>query len=491
MPALPVGRRYGSAVWWATTVLLGGIFILSAIAAGVMYRWVAIWGFVVGSAVLLATRLGRGAWVVNPRPWQWLVGVLALAAAARLAAVLLIPYRPAADFLVYHTAGVRMAERWKLAIGNYRCFFPPGQIFSLGVIYALFDNSVKAAQILNVIWATLTVAGVWYVGRTIAGPRVGRTASLIAALLPSTIFACMVLGAEVPQTFWFVLAMCFFVGPLERQGKLWAALACGLSLGIASLIRPTFVLVCFVLGLHMLLSRQNRRRAIFAALLIIAGTAAVVAPWTYRNHRATGGFVLISSNGGGNLYSANNDDAKGDYTDSAWRYVFENSNGDDLKLQRIGRDMALDWIARNPHRFAYLALIKAGRFWYTDVDLTWWALQNTYQCHPDLGTSSELRYWALLITSGFYVALVLACFIAAVRFRSYLWANRGWMVIPVVAAYFMALHMIFESQCKYHYMLPPLLCVLAALAVRPRGATAGPAGPAATTEKPPGETEHD
>ena len=467
-PAAP--RWYAWAIWLMAAAGLLLVLWVNRSAVAIMFTRHGLWGRLIATAAVLTALLRPGGrvWTVSSR--QWLAGVLALAFAVRLACVLTIPYEPKADFKVYHDAGVRMAENWRLAIGCYRCFFPPGQIFSLGVVYALFNNSVKAAQVLNVVWATLTVAGVWYIGRQLAGEAAGRAASLLAALMPSTIFSCMVLGAEVPQNFWFVLGLCFYLAGVSRR-SLWPALACGICLGVASLIRPTFVLVPIALALHMLLSWPRRTKAILTALVILGGLALVVSPWTYRNYRVTGGFILISSNGGGNLYSGNNDETEGRYTDSAWQHVFDNSP-DDLTLQRLGKDLAVNWIRRNPGRFVQLAVNKAAIFWRRDVDMTWWALVQPQIVNPRFSGQ------AMAASDVFYVLCLVACLAGLLRHRRRLWANRPWMVLPVMGMYFTAVHMVFESQAKYHYMLAPLLCVLAAFIVGP--SLIGAAGRAAS-----------
>ncbi|GAG30581.1 unnamed protein product, partial [marine sediment metagenome] len=239
----------------------------------------------------------------------------------------------------------------------YRCFFPPGQVFALGVMYRLFDGSVRAAQMLNVVYATLTVLGVWYIARQWFGQSVARAASLLAAFLPSTIFACMLIGAEVPEAFWLTAALCFHAAIAKRSHKAIGAFACGLCLGIGSLIRPTLVLLPLPIGLHMLLTHRNRRGALISACAVGIGVAATVLPWTYRNYRVTGGFILISSNGGQVLYSANNDDAQGDYTESATDYLYRHAP-DDLTLQNLGTKLACRWIRANPRRFLALGVKK-------------------------------------------------------------------------------------------------------------------------------------
>ncbi len=445
---------------------IGALVLISLIAACVcvaMHGFLWVCGALMVAAVGWFARFRSGEWLMRPSSRSWIVTVVVVAVLVRIACVLLIPYRPSADFRVYHEAGIRMSETWTLNVGAsreaYRCFFPPGGVFSLGVMYALFGKHVLAAQLLNVVYASLTVLGVWFITEKLFGSKCARVASLMAALFPSTIFACMLLGAEVPEAFWLIAALCLYVGPVWNKRWIWAGLVCGLLLGIGSLIRPTYVLLPIPIALHLLLLSENRKKALATAAGILLGTVIVVAPWTYRNYRVTGGFLLISSNAGGNLYSANNPDADGAYTEKAWVYLFENCP-DDLTIDRTGKTLAAQWILRNPHRFAALAAIKFGRFWCSDHEIPWWALEQTHDEHPELGIPKV--WWELTqsASNGFYLACLLVCTGVLWTRREWFIRNTAWMVLPLLFAYFTSVHMVFESQGKYRYMLAPLLCVL-------------------------------
>ncbi len=469
---------YAKTLW---TAMLAGLLLISTIAllfsAG-FYDWTWVLGAAVPVAAVLAMRIGRGRWVLARPAWQWLLAILLLAAALRVTLVLAAPYRPCADFDVYHRAGVHMAETWTLGVPacadtarpSYRCFYPPGQVFALGVMYRLFGTHVWAGQLLNVVWMLISIVGVWYLGCSLFGEWAGRAAALVVALLPSTIFGCLLLGAETPETPWLIGAMCLYVGPMQRSRgrRVWlAALLCGLLLGVGSLIRPTYVLLPVVMGLHMLLSRPGRKRAIALAVLVALGTAAVVLPWTWRNYRVTGGFILISSNGGGNLWSANNPQARGDYTEATWVYLFENAE-DDLSLQRLGKQKAWKWIRRHPRWFARLAVQKFVLFWYSDKEIAWWALEQPHIEHPELGVPPRMRELGESISSGFYAMCLILAAVSLAQDRRAWWRDRRWMVIAVFCAYFTAVHMVFEAQGKYHFMLVPILCVLSVAGWSPK-----------------------
>jgi 4-amino-4-deoxy-L-arabinose transferase-like glycosyltransferase len=489
--ATPSGRsRYNVTVWTACLIIFIAICLITvAVMAYLLWKFRANSRAVVSglegyalSAAFVALVLVVGRVVASPRSrprtGAWMIGLFAASLAIRVACVTYLPYEPAADFKVYHEAGVNMAKHWTLGEeaansvgGSLRCFFPPGQVFTLGVLYRLFDNSVLSAELFNCLLASLTVVGIYLIARRLLGERPGRVAGILAVFLPSTVFGCMVLGAEVPDTFWLVLALWIYLRWVD-SGFAWkGAIACGLCLGIGALIRPTYLLLPIPIGLHMLLSWPGKGRAILAATVMGLSLAAVVAPWTYRNYKVTGGLVVISSNGGGNLWSGNNDATwHGKYTPKTWDWLFKNSRTD-LELQQKGMAKAKEWIATHKARFAQLTLEKFALLWALDNDMAWWALEQPFREHEEKPSYPEPKFnpwwgwWAQAVSTGFYLACFAAAAVGMVWRREELWRRRGWIILAVMFFYFSAIHMVFESQAKYHYMLVPLACVFSALIV--------------------------
>jgi len=237
-----------------------------------------------------------------------------------------------------------------------------------------------------------------------------------------------------------------------------------------------------------------------------------VLPWTIRNYYVTDGFVLISSNSGQVIYSGNCDDATGNYNQRAGEDLVyavgvaceqeqcereaqnlpqKNITGD-VHLVRIGTQWASEWIRQNPRGVLKLTKPKFRFFWQKDQEIAWWVLYEPAIDHPEttkspkwqdlenrvnkiraaLGweppyTQEDLRNLGNGASVGYYVALALAITAGMLRFSSYLIRSRAWMFFPLITAYFTAVHMVFESQGKYHFMLVPLMCIFAALAVSP------------------------
>ena len=460
-------RSYLIAITSVTIVGLTLIFLMAGgESAWTGHYWILPGILLVGAGLRLACGRAGDSGGARLSTRAFLMAVVVFCVAIRLLAVLSLPFTPLDDFQVYHDAGLMMADQWSLGTpGGFRCFLPPGQIFSLGVIYWLFGPHVLAGQLLNIVYAAGTVVAVWYVGQRLFGQRVGRAGAILCSLAPSQIFGCQLLGAEVPGAFWLASALAVYCGTVMRR-KHWlaGALLCGVLIGIGSLIRPTLLLLPIPLGLHMLIcSRGWRRQSLVTAGLIMLGAMLAVGPWTYRNYRVTGEFILISSNGGGNLWNANNDTTDGGYTEWVWGHLFTTASNDH-ELQQIGFDNAKAWIWQHPGHFAQLAVQKFWIFWHNDNDIPWWAIT-----HCGTGLPEWVGPWAMALSSSFYVSVLLAALLSVWRLRRKLWTDGRWMILPVTAMYFTAVHMVFEAQGKYRFLLSPLLCILAGLLVQAIG----------------------
>ncbi len=87
------------------------------------------------------------------------------------------------------------------------------------------------------------------------------------------------------------------------RATLGLAILSGMLLGLAILTRETVLYLLPFMALGLLW--QRGRRGLLTAGVFLLATAAVVTPWTWRNHVVFGAFVPVSTSGGLNLYQGN------------------------------------------------------------------------------------------------------------------------------------------------------------------------------------------
>ena len=195
----------------------------------------------------------------------------------------------------------------------------PGEHFGRAPIYpVLLAGIVRAAGMppdgdaallrsVRIVQAALGGALVWLVawlaGRA-AGPAAAAAAAWLAAVYPPLVWTPAYVWSE---TLFSVLALgCAAVLSLERRTSP-AHAAAGVLAGVAVLTRPA-MLFFLPLAAAWLAWRREWRGAVLFAL----ACALVVLPWTVRNVREYGRFVLVASEGGITFWTGNHPLAVGE-----------------------------------------------------------------------------------------------------------------------------------------------------------------------------------
>ena len=198
-------------------------------------------------------------------------------------------------------------------IQQHPYFRPPGYPFFAAAILAAAHGAWHAPMLAQM---ALGVASVWLalrIGRRWAGAGIGWGWAIGMALTWSFPYF---------EGEWLEPALLVFLG-LSLVGLLafwlddrfgWPGFGAGILMGLYALVRPNaLVLAPFIMFWGLWVARRRKRVRGFAkgAVVFALATAAVLAPAAIRNHRVSGEWVLVSANGGVNLYCGNNPNADG------------------------------------------------------------------------------------------------------------------------------------------------------------------------------------
>ena len=241
--------------------------------------------------------------------WRQGLWVAAIALAARIAILLWSGERfpPADDGTYYQVFAERLSRglgytwAWPDGAVTYAAHYPVGYPALLGLLYRIFGSSPIVAGLANAVIGALGVLGVHRIARAAAPAGPAAVAGLTAALHPSLVFYTPALMTEgVTAALLAILgAVALEVEGRERPRFGWLAL--GLGAGFLVLVRPQALLLVPVLG-GLSRLRAGWRSQAGAALLVTALAFAVVLPWTARNCVRMDRCVLVSANGGWNLF---------------------------------------------------------------------------------------------------------------------------------------------------------------------------------------------
>jgi hypothetical protein len=399
-------------------------------------------------------------------PWSGLILVVALGMALRLALGVALEVTPSSDTAWYYNRAIEL-----LATGRYTedgiptAYWPVGYPAFLTALMAVFGPGVLVGKLANVLLSglCLVLLYVWCRQRWPDAPWVARLAVALLALYPNQIGYSAALYSE-PLFTALLLGICVLARPC---GGWLSVLLVGVLAGAATLVKAQTLLLAPPLMALLWWSGWSRQALLPALLRTVVGVvmmAAVVAPWTWRNHTVLGVAVPVSTNGGLSLLAGNNPsmttDLRSEFADDdPLITAVKFSVADQAAADKRARAAAAAWIAENPGRFVALMPKKLARLWLWDGESEW-MFQRGYAAYE---AQRQLFRGARLLNQAYYLAML----------GLFVWAARGWwppaspraLVVPALVAYFTLLSLVFSGQSRYHAPLMPFVAAGAAWAL--------------------------
>ncbi|MDX9880368.1 MAG: tetratricopeptide repeat protein [Sedimentisphaerales bacterium] len=195
-------------------------------------------------------------------------------------------------------------------------FHPPAYSFFLAPIYRLTNGSYLAPRVVQAGLGLLNCLLAYLLGRRVFG----RGVALLFALFMSVYWAFIFFEGELLSPTLLItegLLLLYLLSLWRDRPALGWAAAAGVVFGLYALTRSNVLLFGPVILLWAVW--LSRRHGGMRALLRTAGgfclgTLVTIAPATIRNYVAGQDLVLITTNGGVNLYVGNNETSTGTYS---------------------------------------------------------------------------------------------------------------------------------------------------------------------------------
>lgn len=446
------------------------------------------------------------------------IALLVVALVPRLFVALAWAREPVWDGHYYHFGAERIAQGLGYSedvtiagapVWKPWTHYPVGYSGLLALAYKIFGSGILTAPVVNAFIGTALVMVVHRLARYALGQHRARVAGALCALHPGLIAYCAVVMTE-PAAALFIL------------GAIWAAIAlrtrhlgyllAGLLLGLGSLIRPASLLVLpallFIGPRPLWKSTLRASAATVVALLTIS-------PWTYRNCQVMDGCALVSTNGGWNL-------AIGALTETGRFRTLRAEDGcpvvtGQVQQDRCWAEVGMRIIEQDPE--AWFAKIPAKLSQTYNHES--FPIEYLREASPDLWPEDRRQagrdlltafHWLLMTAAALSpIALITSArrrisaatqsvlLLATAAYASYCFASPDhpffalMLMTPLVAMLpfpgrpsfgpagrllFALLlvttvtHAIFFGEDRYHLVISPVLCILAAGALRLRASPA-------------------
>jgi 4-amino-4-deoxy-L-arabinose transferase-like glycosyltransferase len=447
--------------------------------------------------------------------WSFTIAVLVLALLPRVFVAIAWAKEPVWDGHYYHFGAERIARglgysedvlSHGLVLWKPWLHYPVGYSAFLALFYRIFGAELVVAPVLNAITGALLSGVVHRVARYYLSPDRARVAAGLCALHPGLIaYSALVMTEPLAA----LLLLGAALAALRFCGRWQAMVYAGVLLGLASLVRPASLVAAPLL---ILTQPRPLWQAASRAALASGVALLVVLPWTLRNCARMDGCALISSNGGWNL-------AIGALTETGRFQTLHASDGcrivtGQVQQDRCWAEVGRKKIAENPGHWLALAPLKLAQ----TFDHESFAIEYLHEADPEawpeprrvaarelltafhrgllllavLSVVALPRFaawqrpevssqWALgLLTVGlgayallsdahpFYLLAILAPLAAALPIPGRpTQGPAGAYLLALVAATALT-HVVFFGEDRYHLVVSPMLCILAAAALRRR-----------------------
>lgn len=442
------------------------------------------------------------------------IAVALVALLPRLFVAIAWAREPVWDGYYYHFYAERIADGFGYSedvnVGGQMVWkaashYPVGYSALLGLVYRVFGSHIVVAPIVNALIGTAVVVVVHRLARHYLSENRARVAAGIAALHPGLIaYSALVMN----EIFAALLVLAAGLVAVRWRQRWLGALLAGGVLGLAVLVRPSLLLAAPAIALTQPgpTWRAALRGAAATALALL-----VALPWSLRICKVMDGCAFVSTNGGWNL-------AIGALTETGRFQQLTAKDGCPVVTGQVQQDRC--WskvgraaIARAPGRWLGLMPDKLGH----TFDHESFAIEYLREASPATWPEPRRVAGRGLLTLFHRLLMVAAALgvVAAVSHRRQ--ERRPWvvqtlllglvlalgvwafvdidhpffplaLVTPIAALlqlpgrprqgpvgrYLLALvaatsltHAVFFGDDRYHMVVTPALCLLAAAALRP------------------------
>lgn len=390
-----------------------------------------------------------------------LLGIVGLALLLRVLWTALVPVMPQSDVLAYDTFARNLLDHGVFGWNKDEPFayWPPGTSMFYAGVYRVAGLDYLAVVIANLaVSLGLLVCTARVVARFL-GARVALWSVALLAAWPSLIMLTTLLVSE--QLFLFLTIAALDAWTSDR-GRPWLrGLIAGALLGMASLVRPVAPLLPFLCaGAMLLYAGWRRENALLQARLTfwaVVAMASVIAPWTWRNYQLLDHFVLVSANGGVNLWMGNVPGSDGYFLNLPASVKGLSA----YEADRVLGELAKQYILADLPGFVWRSVLKLIRLYNNEsIAVLWNSGGITHAFGPDA------LLWFKRFTQITWAGIFgLAAVGAGLLFRS--GPFRRVLLSPLIAmmALTSLIHSVVVTGDRYHLVMATQIAMLGGFAL--------------------------
>ncbi len=422
------------------------------------------------------------------------IAVITVGAGLRIWVIQNLHITPASDYKTYYDVATLLSQGDLIKDGvglcDYISQFPHviGYPYILSKAFRIFGVSVSVGLYLNLVASLISIFLAYRIARLICGKIGGMIALVLVAFWPSQILYINHLASEpifmciTLFSIWLAVYLSKYTLKKRKPSVyLLLYIVLGISLAVGAVVRPMSIILLIAIVICTLPSKINLNEDKDSIGLIKKGMSkgwiralAILISYLLCSQIILGAITKTidrelpgsSVSYGYNLLVGLNIDSKG-----AWNEVDAKLMNDKFmetdsaaEAHRAARDEAFKRIQKDTIGIANLAFEKYTLLWCNDNYASSWNLlfleqQNNLTLERK-AFINELIPWNNL----YYLFCVFFSFIAGIA----LWFRKKTGPEHILVLFFIGtaiLHMILESQNRYHYNILPIFAILAAVGI--------------------------
>jgi len=383
---------------------------------------------------------------------------LLMALILRLVWGIAIPIIPVSDSHAYDVFAQNIAHGFGYGwVPNHpTAYWPVGTSAIYGGFFWLFGHDYTPIMLFQVVVGVAVVALAMSLARRWFGEAVAVTTGWILACWPLLIEYTTILASELFFVF-FVLAA-FWLASMPSRQWFTRAIVSGAALAAASYVRPIALIMAPLLFMKDAIESRHRLMALLACVVAVVAMIVCILPWSVRNWQIFDRLVLISTNGGSNLWMGNNPKSGTGYMEPPTLDIPNEADRDKFFGQQ-----AKEYIAQNPTAFIIRTFKKVISLHDREtIGIAW----NENGIRQGLGQSMlspfkiiSSGYWWVILSAAIYGVFAFARNFGLLRF----------LICPPIAtwAYFTLIHVVTVAGDRYHVPSIPFVAMIAAYSLSP------------------------
>jgi 4-amino-4-deoxy-L-arabinose transferase-like glycosyltransferase len=337
-------------------------------------------------------------------------------------------------------------------------WYPPGYPLFLALIYALFDRTLIAVQVIQAVLGAATCVLTYSLGRRFFSERVALLAAVLLAVYPGHVYmSWRILGEGLYML--LLVTSTVLVVPLTRSPRAVPIVALGATMGFANLVKSNLLIYPPLLIAWFAVTVRGRWQGRLRWLLLLSASFGCIAMITPIANfvSSRGNFAPLPGNAGHALWYSNNPIADGYFIMAEQKpegqafisrhgFARQLEHADDFEKDRLYRQLALLWIRDNPGQFLVLCLRK---------------LNNAFGLFPHAATfeRSSLVPRIHLLSYGLLAPFALAGMIAGLR----RW--REFLLLYIALASYVLMVLVFYGTPRFTIIVIPYLLIFASYAI--------------------------